>query len=257
MVREAQQVGRVLRCPWHGWTYDLTGALKGTPDFAEPGAHDVGALDREHHGLIPVRMARWFDLLFVNLDGKAAPLDEHLQPLNQRFEAFDFSRWRFASSWSVTLLIVPMQHQYLVTERLAELDRSETPIPLFRECDESFYLRQEGVGLLVGPYEDKPSPWSVEATPPDFGMELLPPDLDRVSPTLEKAMRRVPALAALGIKTTVNGAITFTADGHPLIGPAPAARNYYLFTGFNAGIMEGGGAGWMLAEHGRRHRADS
>ena len=153
-----------------------------------------------------------------------------------------------ASLSGLSVPIVPMQHQYLVTERLAELDHAETPIPLFRDCDESFYLRQEGVGLLVGPYEDKPSTWSVETTPPDFGMELLPPDLDRVSPTLEKAMRRVPALAGLGIKTTVNGAITFTADGHPLIGPAPAARNYYLFTGFNAGIMEGGGAGWMLAE---------
>ena len=102
VVREAGQVGRVLRCPWHGWTYELTGELKGTPEFAGPGTHDVGALNREQHGLIPVRMARWFDLLFVNLDGKAAPLDEHLQPLNRRFEAFDFSRLLFASSWNVT-----------------------------------------------------------------------------------------------------------------------------------------------------------
>ncbi len=143
--------------------------------------------------------------------------------------------------------IVPMQHHYLVTDKVTELDGRDKPVPLFRDGEESFYLRQERDGLIIGPYETQSAPWAVDGTPADFGMELLPDELERLETTLDLVSKRVPATNSAGIKTVFNGGITFTADGHALIGPAPGLRNYYLFTGNTAGIMESGGAGMALA----------
>ena len=150
------------------------------------------------------------------------------------------------------LPVVPMLHQYLVTDRVREIaDRMAAglpELPMIRDPEESWYLRQERDGLICGPYEKDANPWSVDGVPADFGMELLPPDLDRVEPIVALAMDRVPMLAEAGIKTVVNGPITFTPDADPLIGPAFGLRNAWLLTGSSMGVMEGGGAGKFLAD---------
>ena len=146
------------------------------------------------------------------------------------------------------LPVVPMLHQYLVTDRVEAVAARETELPIIRDPEESWYLRQERDGFIVGPYERAGTPWSVDRVPPDFGMELLPPDLDRVEHIVAAAMARVPALAEAGIKTVVNGPITFTPDANPLIGPAFGLANAWLLTGSSMGVMEGGGAGRFLAE---------
>ena len=152
----------------------------------------------------------------------------------------------------IDLPVVPMLHQYLVTDRVAEVaDRigSGAPeLPMIRDPEESWYVRQERDGLIVGPYEKEARPWSVDGVPPEFGMELLPPDLDRVEHIVAMAMERVPALAEAGIKTIVNGPITFTPDANPLIGPAFGLDNAWLLTGSSMGVMEGGGAGDFLSD---------
>ena len=145
------------------------------------------------------------------------------------------------------LPMVPMLHQYLVTDRIAAVAALDRELPIIRDPEESWYLRQERDGFICGPYERDGRPWSIDAVPPDFGMELLPPDLDRVEPILAAAMARVPALAEGGIKTVVNGPITFTPDGNPLIGPAFGLGRAWLLTGSSMGVMEGGGAGDFLA----------
>ena len=91
----------VLRCPWHGWTYELDGTLKGAPEFAGPGDHRIAGFDPATSGLKPVRMAQWFDFLFVNLDGEASSIEDSLSPLTQRFAAFDFDRFRHAGDWNI------------------------------------------------------------------------------------------------------------------------------------------------------------
>ncbi len=152
---------------------------------------------------------------------------------------------------SIDLPVVPMLHQYVVTDRveaIAERIASGAgELPFIRDPDESWYLRQERDGYIVGPYEKAAQPWSVDGMPPEFGMELLPSDLDRVEHIVAMAMARVPSLAEGGIKTIVNGPITFTPDGNPLIGPAYSLTNSWLLTGTSMGIMEGGGAGAFLA----------
>lgn len=150
------------------------------------------------------------------------------------------------------LPVVPMLHQYLVTDKVAavtaRIEAGEKELPIIRDPEESWYVRQERDGLIVGPYEKAAPPWSVDGVPADFGMELLPPDLERVEHIVAMAMERVPALAEAGIKTIVNGPITFTPDANPLIGPGFGLTNGWLLTGSSMGVMEGGGAGAFLAE---------
>jgi dimethylglycine dehydrogenase len=144
--------------------------------------------------------------------------------------------------------VVPMLHQYIVTNRVAAVAALDRELPIIRDPEESWYMRQERDGLIVGPYERNGHPWGVDGVPKDFGMELLPPDLGPVEDILLCAMQRVPAFADAGIKTVVNGPITFTPDAGPLIGPAFGLRNAWLLTGSSMGVMEGGGAGKFLSE---------
>ena len=152
----------------------------------------------------------------------------------------------------VDLPVVPMLHQYLVTaavpEIAARIEAGEPELPMIRDPEESWYLRQERDGFVVGPYEAEGHPWGVDGIPPEFGMELLPPDLDRIEPIVAMAMERVPALAQAGIRTIVHGPITFTPDANPLVGPAFGLDNAWLLTGSSMGVMEGGGAGRFLAD---------
>ena len=148
----------------------------------------------------------------------------------------------------VDLPVVPMLHQYLVTDRIPAVAELDKELPIIRDPEESWYVRQERDGLIVGPYEKQATPWAVDGVPPEFGMELLPPELDRVEHIVTAAMNRIPALADGGIKTIVNGPITFTPDANPLIGPAYGLPNAWLLTGSSMGVMEGGGAGCFLAQ---------
>ena len=148
----------------------------------------------------------------------------------------------------VDLPVVPMLHQYIVTDRIEAFAKLDRELPMIRDPDESWYLRMERDGVIIGPYEKRGKPWSIDGLPADFGMELLPPDLDAIEGIAAQAMERVPAAADGGIKSIVNGPITFTPDANPLIGPAYDLTNAWLLTGSSMGVMEGGGAGKMLAE---------
>lgn len=146
------------------------------------------------------------------------------------------------------LPICSMEHQYLVTGEIPELVQRDRLLPMLRDPDVSYYLRQEGHGLIVGPYEKGGVPWAVGGVPAEFGQELLPPALDRLEDILGTAMGQVAILGKAGIKTVVNGPVTYTPDGHPLIGPAPEFDNYFIAAGFNFGIVQGGGAGHYLSQ---------
>ena len=146
---------------------------------------------------------------------------------------------------------VPVLHQYLVTDTVAAVTdrqaRGLSELPIIRDPEESWYVRQERDGLILGPYEKQAQVWSVDGVPPEFGADLMPPDLDRVEHIIEAAMARIPALGEGGVKSVINGPITFTPDANPLIGPAHGVDNAWLLTGSSMGVMEGGGAGWFLA----------
>jgi dimethylglycine dehydrogenase len=143
---------------------------------------------------------------------------------------------------------VALAHQYLVTEDIEALASRPQKLPLLRDPDDSYYLRQERDGLLLGPYEREPRAHWLDGVPEDFSFQLFPDDLDRLAWHIEAAMARVPLLREAGIKKVINGPIPYTPDGNPLIGPAPGLRNFYECCVFSFGIVQGGGAGKALAE---------
>ncbi|HJP21519.1 MAG TPA: FAD-dependent oxidoreductase [Alphaproteobacteria bacterium] len=149
----------------------------------------------------------------------------------------------------LALPVVSLEHQYLVTEGIPELAARAEYLPLLRDPDDSYYLRQERDGLILGPYESDCRTWGADGIPGDFGMELLADDLDRLEPYIEAAMARVPLLAEAGIQRVINGPIPYTPDGQPLIGPAYGLENLYLCCAFSFGIVQGGGAGKTAAEY--------
>jgi dimethylglycine dehydrogenase len=145
------------------------------------------------------------------------------------------------------LPIVPMEHQYVVTNEVPELQGRASEIPALVDFNGAVYLRQERAGLLVGTYEQDCRHWAIGGTPADFGMELLPPDLERIAPALESMSERMPALAQAGIKRVVNGGMVFAPDGNPVIGPIPGQPTAFVAAGVMAGFSQGGGVGLALA----------
>lgn len=148
----------------------------------------------------------------------------------------------------VYLPLHPMEHQYLATEKIDEVVNHPTELPHVMDPEGESYLRQEGQGLVIGFYEQNCDPWAVDGTPWDFGHELLPDNLDRISDSMAFAFDRYPVLGKAGIKSIINGPFTFAPDGNPLVGPVQGLRNYWSACGVMAGFSQGGGVGLTLAE---------
>jgi len=148
--------------------------------------------------------------------------------------------------------VIPVEHQFIVTEPHADIQtRQEQGLPemgVLRESDGSWYMREERGGLLLGPYEKGATACYVDGPAEDCEYELFAEDIDRLMPHIESAIRRVPIFAEAGVKEVYNGAIAYTPDGSPIIGPAWGKRNFWLNEGHSFGITAAGGAGWQLAE---------
>ncbi len=145
----------------------------------------------------------------------------------------------------VNVPLVPVQHQYVITEPMGVA----RDLPTLRDPDRLTYYKEEVGGLVMGGYEPNPIPWAVDGIPAPFQFQLLEPDFDHFAPTMELACGRVPALRDVGVNTLINGPESFTPDGNFILGEAPELRNFFVGAGFNAfGIAAGGGAGMALAE---------
>jgi glycine cleavage system aminomethyltransferase T/glycine/D-amino acid oxidase-like deaminating enzyme len=146
----------------------------------------------------------------------------------------------------VNIPLVPVQHQYLITEPIAGVASN---LPTLRDPDRLTYWKEEVGGLVMGGYEHNPKPWAIDGLPDGFEFQLLDTDLDHFEPLLELAAGRVPAMQTAGIREFINGPESFTPDGNFILGEAPETRGVFVGAGFNAfGIAAGGGAGMVLAE---------
>ena len=148
----------------------------------------------------------------------------------------------------VDLPLTPMQHHYLITEDLPELLARPDEMPCVTDLEGFTYLQQERKGVILGVYERNPRHWKTEGAEWDYGMELLPEDIDRISPELLIGFSRFPSLQRAGIRKWVNGAFTFTPDGNPLVGPVPGLRHFWAACGCMGGFSQGGAIGKVLAE---------
>ncbi len=155
-----------------------------------------------------------------------------------------------------TVPMMVMSHQYLLTEEIPEVEawskeNGGSKLPLLRDVDISYYLRQEKHGFNLGPYEPNcKAHWDTDADPmpDDFSFQLWSDDLDRIEDIVTDAMERVPLMATSGVSRVINGPIPYAPDGLPLIGPMPGVKNAFEACVFTFGIAQGGGAGKVLAE---------
>ena len=144
----------------------------------------------------------------------------------------------------VTVPIVPMAHEYLVTKPSG----LPTDMPTMRDPSLLVYFRPESGGLVMGGYERHCAPWGLDGIPADFNSRLLDEDWPRFEELLENAVVRVPALAEMEVIRLINGPEAFTPDGEFILGPSDV-RGFWIAAGFCAhGLAGAGGMGKLVAE---------
>jgi dimethylglycine dehydrogenase len=148
----------------------------------------------------------------------------------------------------VELPLQPTEHQYFVTETIAQIDSMDRRLPSVADRDGEYYLRQEGKGLLVGAYERDLRFWAEGETPAGFGHELFEDDLERIEENMMRAIERVPAVGEAGIKRVINGPMIWSPDSNVLFGPVPELKNYFCCNGVIPGFSQSGGLGLLAAE---------
>ena len=144
--------------------------------------------------------------------------------------------------------VVSMEHMYFLTEPISGIEALDHRVPIIRDPGDDFYCRQEKSGLLVGIYEQNCQLFGVNGIDPGFTKSLCPSDLERCLDNMDRIFQRLPCLTEIGIHTTINGPITYSADGAPLVGQVPELPGVYACLELRAGIGEGGGLGKVLAQ---------
>jgi dimethylglycine dehydrogenase len=153
-----------------------------------------------------------------------------------------------AAMAGLTLPLMPTEHQYFVTETITEIAEMDRRLPSVADRDGEYYLRQEGLGLLVGAYERDMKFWAEDGTPQGFGHELFADDLERIEENMMRAIDRVPAVGTAGIKRVINGPMIWSPDSSALFGPVPELSGYFCCNGIIPGFSQSGGLGRLAAE---------
>jgi dimethylglycine dehydrogenase len=237
-------------------THDLTGALwdpyDGDIDPAQltqalaKGARDLGA-----------RIDRFRPVTAARREGGEWVLDTPKGEVRCQIvvNAAGYQAARVGAMFGRRVPMMVMSHQYLIFDTIPELEAwsrgTGRKLPLLRDVDSSYYLRQEKMGFNLGPYENPcRAHWATpdDPMPDDFSFQLFPDDLDRIAWHMQDAMARVPLLAEAGLQKVINGPIPYTPDGNPLIGPMPGVPDAFEACVFTFGICQAGGAGKVLAE---------
>ncbi len=152
----------------------------------------------------------------------------------------------------LNIAVSPVVHQFILPEPhpdiVARQKEGKPEMGVLRESEGSWYMREEAGGLLLGPYEAGAPCCYVDGPREDAEYELFQEDIERLEPHIESAINRVPAFGEVGVKEVYNGAICYTPDGSPIVGPAWDLKNFWLNEGHSFGITAAGGAGWQLVE---------
>ena len=180
--------------------------------------------------------------------GRVTGVDTALGPVECEIVVNCCGQWarQFADAAGVSIPLVPIRHQYLITEPIQDLPRD---LPTMRDPDYLTYYKEEVGGLVMGGYEPNPVAWGTGVVSDDFSFSLLDADWPHFEPLMKNALQRVPALETAGIKQLFTGPESFTPDGNFILGRAPELSGYFVGAGFNSfGIASAGGAGKALAQ---------
>ena len=155
---------------------------------------------------------------------------------------------QIAAEANVSIPLYPVEHFYILTEGVANLDKA---LPVLRDYDHCLYIKEDAGKFLVGIFEPnaKPAFTKTNIVPNDFSFSELPEDFDHFEPYLMHAIKRIPSLETVGIRKFFNGPESFTPDTNYLLGETPEVKNFFVCCGFNSiGIVSAGGAGKVTAE---------
>lgn len=183
----------------------------------------------------------------VTKKGAVVGVDTALGTISCEFVVNCAGMWarQLGAKSGVNIPLQSAEHYYLITEKIPGIDRNW---PVLEDPGSYGYFREEGGGLMVGMFEPVCAPWKVGGVPEDFSFGEIPPDWDRMTPYLEKAMARVPVSQEAGLKKFFCGPESFTPDLRPVVGEAPEVKNYFVAAGLNSiGILTGGGLGRVMA----------
>ena len=153
---------------------------------------------------------------------------------------------QFGRLAGVNVPLFSAEHFYIVTDRIAGV---HPMLPVMRDPDGFIYYKEEVGGLVMGGFEPRAKPWTVDPIPPSFRFELLGEDWEQFEPLMTNAIHRTPCLETAKVKMLLNGPESFTPDGNFILGEAPELRHSFVAAGFNsAGIANAGGAGSLIAQ---------
>lgn len=197
---------------------------------------------------VEVRCQTEVTMLEKTTDGKWCVIcDEAEIVAEQVVVANSFWARELLQKLGINLPVYALEHQEIITDQVSELVGLDYELPTVRDPVAPANFRQEGDGLLCGVYESNPKPWAIERIPEAYNGELFPVDFARIEEHLEKVAVRIPVFGSAGIKQVINGPISYTPDGLPLLGPVAGQHGLWLATGFCVGIGTGGGAGAYLS----------
>ena len=181
--------------------------------------------------------------------GRAIGVDTHQGFVRAEHVVNATGMWarEFGLTHGVHVLLHHTNHYYVVTD---PIDGVTSDLSILRVMDEYTYYKEDAGKLLIGCSEPDAAPWLPKnGIPERFEFDELPCDEEHLYPILEMAMKRIPALATIGIRKVFNGPESFTPDAKHYLGPIPEVPGYWVAAGFNStGIQNGPGAGKALAE---------
>ena len=237
-------------------THDLTGALYDPNDGDIDPAQLTQALAKGARNL-GARIERFCPATGVTRDGDDWIVHTHKGDIRCQYvvNAAGYYAAEVGKWFGREVPMMVMSHQYMLFDTVPEVEARTKAVghklPLLRDVDSSYYLRQEKNGFNLGPYERNcKAHWVTpdDPFPEDFSFQLFSDDLERLEWYITDAMARVPLLERAALTKVINGPIPYTPDGNPLIGPMPGVPNAFEACVFTFGICQAGGAGKVLAE---------
>ena len=162
---------------------------------------------------------------------------------------------RIARMAGARIPLIPTVHQMISVGPIALFDGTEGEIgyPIVRDVDENMYERQHGGDMEVGSYAHRPIIVSPDDIPSIEEAVLSPTEMpftsDDFDPQLELALELMPDLLGderAGVRYAINGLISMTPDGHPVLGETPEVPG--LWSVAASWIKEGPGIGRAVAE---------
>src|ERR1700729_29463 len=228
----------------------------------------VGVVDSLRAGTIMRERAQQLDALTVlagaevlgidkSPDGRVAGVRTTKGDIATDVVAICCGVWspRIAKMAGARIPLTPIVHQMISVGPIALFDGTEGEIayPIVRDVDTNMYERQHGGDMEVGSYAHRPIIVPPDDIPSIEESALSPTELpftaDDFDPQLAEALELMPDLLGdekVGIRYSINGLISMTPDGHPLLGPAPEVDG--LWSAAASWIKEGPGVGRVVAE---------